>query len=92
MQLSATFHGDRGICSSRPWQWLLSDPKPSVFFEMEKLELDIQSLKKERDAAISQKVALFHCLTSSLYFISQRCFWKCLEITQTETDLRLKAC
>ncbi len=61
MQLSATFHGDRGICSSRPWQWLLSDPKPSVFFEMEKLELDIQSLKKERDAAISQKVALFHC-------------------------------
>lgn len=28
---------------------------------MKLLELDIQTLKKDRDAAISQKVALFHC-------------------------------
>lgn len=28
---------------------------------MKSQELDIQALKKDRDAAISQKVALFHC-------------------------------
>lgn len=62
MQLLSDFHGDWGVSVhlvSGSASILTRSQARSLRWNH--WELDIQTLEKNRDAAISQKVALFHC-------------------------------